>query len=101
MPPRRKSTGTARARTSRAPKSKLEFGSRHYRCKATVGELALVGPDGQVWEWAACGVHRSGGVHETATNDEDTKAKGFQADCDDCQAQAQTTALYANAHATV
>ncbi len=100
MPARKTSTATRRTR-ARAKPGPLEFGSRHYRCKATVGELALVGPDGQVWEWAACGVHRSGGLHETATNEEDTKAKGFQSDCEDCKAQAQTTALYALAHSTV
>lgn len=97
-----KATSVTRARRpARRKATSLEFGSRHYRCKATVGSLDLIGPDGQVWQPAACGEHRSVPVNETATDDAGPAAKGFQADCEACRTQAIATAAHALQHSTV
>jgi hypothetical protein len=40
-------------------------------------------------------------VHETATDDEDETAPGFDPTCEDCQAQAESTGNYAVSHHTV
>jgi len=103
MPGRKKSTATkstARKSTRRAAVAG-KFGSRHYAIEVRAGELYGTGPDGQRFEPVACGVHRSAAVHETATDDEDETAPGFDPTCEDCVAQAESTGNYAVNHHTV
>jgi hypothetical protein len=113
MPGRKKTTATKsaakrktvarkpRRKTTRRPKVAGKFGSRHYAIEVRAGELVGVGPDDKEWGPVACGVHRSAAVHETATDDEDEKAPGFDPGCEDCVAQAESTGNYAITHHTV
>jgi hypothetical protein len=110
MPARKKATATkstakrktaARRKKSTRGKVAGKYGSRHYVVEVRAGELFGTGPDGQRFEPVACGVHRSIAVHETATDDEDETAPGFDPKCEDCQAQAESTGNYAVSHHTV
>ncbi len=96
-------TKKAAPRKKAAPK-KVEFGPSRYRLTVETGALELVGPDGQAWQPAACGDHRSVPVIERAVDQDPKKpvtAEGFQPDCEACTEQATSTASYAIAHNTV
>jgi hypothetical protein len=106
MPARKKSTATRKKAVARKPARKrsgkmTEYGGRRYRVTIESGELFGEGPDGQRFEPVACGLHRSAAIHETATDDEDETPDGFDPGCEDCVAQAESTANYAFSHHTV
>jgi hypothetical protein len=100
MPARKKSTATRSKPVARGAKT-TEYGGQRYLVKVKAGALFGEGPDGQRFEPVACGLHRSAAIHETATDDEDETPDGFDPGCEDCVAQAESTANYAFSHHTV
>ena len=104
MPARKKSTTVTRKKATTRRKRKAPstaFGSRRYKVSVTKGALVGVGPDGQEFFPVACGPHRSVPVFERSNDDKDAKPDGFDPSCEECVAQAESTAAYADTHHTV
>ncbi len=78
-----------------------QFGAVQYRCTIGVGELVLVGPDGQRWAPAVCGPHRSVAITERASDEPAWEPEGFVSGCEGCIQQATDAADYAYTHHTV
>jgi hypothetical protein len=99
--PRRKSTTVGPTRRKKRKAATTKYGPGRFALEIETGALFGLDADGIQRDPVACGVHRSAAVHESSTDDEDEKAEGFDPKCDDCVAQAESTAAYADQHHTV
>jgi len=95
-----KKTATSK-RTTKAKAATTTYGPERFELEIETGALFGLDPDGIQRAPVACGVHHSAAVHESATDDLDELAEGFDPSCEDCVAQADSTAAYADQHHTV
>lgn len=76
------------------PRTKKEQSASDRRAlefKVQKGDLRWVDPQGAIREPIACGTHRSVPVHESTSPDPDPSPEGYQPDCAECRAEAQST----------
>ena len=91
-----KKTAARKPRRKAKTRAAVKFGGRRLPMSVVPGELVGTTPDGRTWDPVACGVHRSGPLHESATDDHDEPAAGFDPKCEDCVTQAEATADHAH-----
>lgn len=101
MPARKKSTARRKTTARKRTGPTTTYGPDRFALTIEAGALYGLDADGIQRDPVACGVHRSAAVHESATDDEDERAEGFDPSCEDCVAQAESTAAYADQHHTV